>query len=413
MKKILITSLIAALAFGGNAEARQIIDRTNNFFINLPDRFLLDTRPDTDNKYVVLNAYDPEDEATFVIKISPSQISEINGLALDNERSKFRNSLMKMGLEPYVEGILHMFPNHESIYTFSKMEDQGEVLNYLMAKFWAHNKEYSFFCIQPTKTLKTQEFLDSIDSFICLHHQNYTLPYPQKKERPEYDKARDEHNDLVKKADLNAKKLLAEGKDEEAKKLLDSLPEFTEKPTEYIPMVEINGMKPLPADITDKTAHDALYSEHPEQVWAKARTSVPKDIVPNRQSIQAEPAVAPEDNIPSQKNIQTGPTIPEDRVDAPTHITPPPIKRGNQGVTVIRDGRATVEYNFKPEPKLEPEHKPTKEELKQIERMKKEKEKFEKEQAKRQAKLEKLRKKEEEKEKKRLEKERKRKKEQE
>ncbi len=383
MKKILITSLIAALAFGGNAEARQIIDRTNNFFINLPDRFLLDTRPDTDNKYVVLNAYDPEDEATFVIKISPSQISEINGLALDNERSKFRNSLMKMGLEPYVEGILHMSPNHESIYTFSKMEDQGEVLNYLMAKFWAHNKEYSFFCIQPTKTLKTQEFLDSIDSFICLHHQNYTLPYPQKKERPEYDKARDEHNDLVKKADLNAKKLLAEGKDEEAKKLLDSLPEFTEKPTEYIPMVEINGMKPLPADITDKTAHDALYSEHPEQVWAKARTSVPKNVIPDRE------------------NIQTKSTVIEDNIDTPEHITPPPIKRGNQGVTVIRDGRATVEYNFKPEPKLEPERQLTKEELKQIEKMKKEKEKFEKEQAKRQAKLEKIRRKEEEKERKR------------
>lgn len=377
MKKLLITSLIAALTFGGNAEARQIIDKTNNFFINLPDRFLLETNSATDNRYVVLNAYDPEDEANFVIKISPSQVSEINGLALDNERTKFRNSLMKTGLEPYVEGILHISPNHESIYTFSKLNDQGEMLNYLIAKFWAHNKEYSFFCIQPTKTLKTQEFLDSIDSFICLNHQGYTLPYPQRKERPEYDKAKDEHEDLVRKTELNAKKLLAEGKDEEAKKLLDSVPKFIEKPTEYIPMVEINGVKPLPADITDKTAHDALYSEHPEQIWAKARTSS------------------------LNENFQTKPNVSENKVDAPTHITPPPIKRSNQGVTVIKNGKATTQYNFNPEPKTDPEHKPTKEELKQIEKMKKEKEKFEKEQAKRQAKLEKLRKKEEEKERKR------------
>ncbi len=399
------------MTFGGNAEARQIIDRTNNFFINLPDRFLLETNPGADNKYVVLNAYDPEDEANFVIKITPSQISEINGLALDNERSKFRNSLIKTGLEPYVEGILHISPNHESIYTFSKLNDQGEMLNYLVAKFWAHNKEYSFFCIQPTKTLKTQEFLDSIDSFICLRHQNYTLPYPQRKERPEYDKAKDEHEDLLRKTELNAKKLHAEGKDEEAKKLLDSVPKFVEKPAEYIPMVEINSTKPLPTDITDKTAHDALYSEHPEQVWARARNFVPtsgEGKFPKKETAQPQKIIDGQDTQ-VQENERDKFSPPENNGSAPTDITPPPINKNGEGIIIIRKGKATTEYDFKPEPKPEPERQPTKDELKQIEKMNKEKEKFEKEQAKRQAKLEKIRKKEEEKERKRLEKERKRK----
>lgn len=387
-----MVSLIVGLALTGSVQARQIIDRTNNFFINLPDRFLLDTNSDVDNKYVVLNAYDPEDEATFIVKISPSQMSEVSGMALDNERSKFRNSLIKMGLDPYVEGILHIAPSHESIYTFSKVDDQGEVLNYLMAKFWAHNKEYSFFCIQPTKTLKTQEFLDSVDSFICLRHQNYTLPYPQKKERPEYDKAKEQHDALVNKANLEAKKLLANGQKEEAEKVLADVPVFQEKVPEYIPMVEINGMKPLPADITDKVAHDALYSEHPEQVWAKAKSYIPNF---NKESSRQETTQAEE--VP-----QTAKTEPAEEENK-DYVTPPPIKRNNQGYIVIRDGKATQDYNFQPEP--EPERKLSKEEQKQIERMKKEKAKFEKEQAKRQAELEKLRQKEIAKEKKRMEKE--------
>jgi len=385
MKRLFVTSLIAGLTFVSSVQARQIIDRTNNFFINLPDRFLLDTNSDIENKYVVLNAYDPDDEATFIVKISPSQISEVSGVALDNERSKFRDSLIKMGLDPYVEGILHIAPSHESIYTFSKLDDQGEVLNYLMAKFWAHNKEYSFFCIQPTKTLKTQEFLDSVDSFICLRHQNYTLPYPQKKERPEYDKAKNEHDDLVNKANLESKKLMAEGKDEEAKKILEAVPKFEEKPVEYIPMVEINGLKPLPADITNKVAHDALYSEHPEQVWAKAKSYIPKI---NKETSTQETTQVEE--VPPTVNTET---TKEEKKD---YVTPPPIKRNNQGYIVIRDGKAAQDYNFKPEPKRQL----TKEEIKQMEKMKKEQEKFEKEQAKRQAKLDKLRKKELEKAKK-------------
>lgn len=379
MKKYFVTSLIVGLTLASSVQARQIIDRTNNFFINLPDRFLLDTNSDVDNKYVVLNAYDPDDEATFIVKISPSQISEVSGMALDNERTKFRDSLIKMGLDPYVEGILHIAPSHESIYTFSKLDDQGEVLNYLMAKFWAHNKEYSFFCIQPTKTLKTQEFLDSVDSFVCLRHQNYTLPYPQKKERPEYDKAKNEHENLVNKANLEAKKLLAEGKDEEAQKILETVPKFEEKPVEYIPMVEINGLKPLPADITNKVAHDALYSEHPEQVWAKAKSYIPK--INKGTSTQETTQV---EKVPATVKTETAQDKKKD------YVTPPPIKRNNQGYIVIRDGKATKDYNFKPEPK----RKLTKEEIKQMEKMKKEQEKFEKEQEKRQAKLDRLRKKE-------------------
>lgn len=389
MKKLFVTSLIAGLTFVSSVQARQIIDRTNNFFINLPDRFLLDTNSNVENKYVVLNAYDPDDEATFIVKISPSQMPEVSGMALDNERSKFRDSLIKMGLDPYVEGILHIAPSHESIYTFSKLDDQGEVLNYLMAKFWAHNKEYSFFCIQPTKTLKTQEFLDSVDSFICLRHQNYTLPYPQKKERPEYDKAKEQHDDLVNKANLEAKKLLANGQKEEAEKVLADVPVFQEKAPEYIPMVEINGLKPLPADITNKVAHDALYSEHPEQVYANAKNYVPKI---NKESSHQETTQV--------KEVAETEPIQKEKKD---YVTPPPIKRNNQGYIVIRDGKATQDYNFKPEP--EPERKLSKEEQKQIERMKKEKAKFEKEQAKRQAELEKLRQKEIAKEKKRMEKE--------
>jgi len=382
MKKIFVTSLIAALTFAGSVQARHIIDRTNNFFINLPDRFLLDTSTDIGNKYVVLNAYDPEDEASFIIKISPSQLSEVSGVALDNERSKFRNSLSKMGLDPYVEGITHITPGHESVYTFSKIDDQGEVLNYLMAKFWAHGKEYSFFCIQPTKTLKTQEFLDSLESFICLHHQNYTLPSSQRKARPEYDKAKDMHDDLMTKADLNAKKLIAEGKKEEAEKVLAAVPKFVEKPTEYIPTVEINGTKPLPADITNKVAHDALYSEHPEQVWARAKSQVAK---PGNQPAAQEDDKVNEipAEIPPEADQQTPGTKSGD------FIIPPPINRNSQGQIIIRDNKTPQDYNFQ----QKQERQLTKQEIKQLEKMKKEREKFEKEQAKRQAKLDKLRKK--------------------
>ncbi len=392
MKKKTLAIFCVGLALTNAVQARQILDRTNKFYINLPDRYLLEAKPTTTNKNVVLEAYDPVDDASFTIKITPTQESEISGLALDNERSKFRASLQKLDLDPYVEGILHIAPSHESIYCFSKMNDQGEVLNYLMAKFWAHNKEFSFFCIQPTKTLRTQEFIDTVDSFICMQHAGATIPYPEAKKRPEYDKAKDQHDILVKKTKADSEKLLADGKKEEAEAVLKAVPEFTELPVEYIPLVEINSGKPLPADITNKVAHDALYSEHPEQVYAAA-TKQKQQIVDN---VTTDPIMRPEykDEIQEQE-----------RVEGRDYITPPPIQRPQRegGVTIIRNGKATQDYSKTPPKQQEPAL--TKEEIKKMEKMKKEQEKFEKEQAKRQAELDKLRKKELERQKKELEKE--------
>ena len=396
MKKKTIALFCVGLALTNLVQARQILDKTNKFYINLPDRYLLEAKPTTTNKNVVLEAYDPVDDASFTIKITPTQVTEISGLALDNERTKFRTSLQKLDLDPYVEGLLHIAPNHESIYCFSRMNDQGEVLNYLTAKFWAHNKEYSFFCIQPTKTLRTQEFIDAVDSFICMQHADATIPYPEEKKRPEYDKAKDQHDSLVKKAHLESEKLLAEGKQEEAEAVLKAVPEFTELPVEYIPLVEINSGKPLPADITDKVAHDALYSEHPEQVYAAAAKQK-QQVVDN---VTTGPIMRPEYKEEVQEQEQK-----QELVEGKDYITPPPIQRTQQegGVTIIRNGKAVQDYSKTPPKHQEPAL--TKEEIKKMEKMKKEQEKFEKEQAKRQAELDKLRKKELARQKKELEKE--------
>lgn len=390
MKRHCIALLLAGLALSGTVQARQIVDRTNKFFINLPDRYLLEATPTTDNKYVVMEAYDPDDEASFTIKISPAKTTELNGMALDSERSKFRESLVKMGLEPYVEGILHIAPSHEAIYCFSRLNDQGEVLNYLMAKFWAHNKEYNFFCIQPTKTLRTQEFLDSIDSFACHLHGSAVLPYPQRKERKEYDEAKDKHDLLLKKAQKEAEKLIADGKKEEAEKLLKEVPEFKELPPEYIPLVEINAGKPLPKNITDKVEHDALYSEHPEEVY-KAAAMTPK------KGNEIEGTYVP----PMPKKDGDKDEAKDSEEFKPIQVEQPSVTEDREGITIIRNGKASQDYEMK----RPAERKLTKDEIKQMERMKKEQEKFEKEQQKRQEKLDKLRQKELEKQRKKMEQE--------
>lgn len=391
MKKHYLALLLAGLALTGTVQARQIVDRTNKFYINLPDRYLLEAAPTTDNKYVVMEAYDPDDESTFTIKISPVKTSELTGMALDNERTRFRDSLVKMGLDPYVEGILHMAPSHEAIYCFSKLDDNGEILNYLMAKFWAHNKEYSFFCIQPTKTLRTQEFLDSIDSFSCHLHGSASLPYPQRKERKEYEEAKDKHDLLVKDAKKEADKLIADGKKEEAEKILAAVPEFKELPPEYIPLVEINAGKPLPKNITDKVEHDALYSEHPEKVYAAA-ARIPK---PNNEVTGTYIPAMP------KKDYQNTDERDNKEEFKPIQVEPPTMNENREGITVIRNGKATQDYEMK----RPPQRKLTPEEIKQMEKMKKEQEKFEKEQQKRQEKLDKLRKKELEKQRKKMEQE--------
>lgn len=391
MRKHYLALLLAGLALTGTVQARQIVDRTNKFYINLPDRYLLEPSPTTGNKDVVMEAYDPDDESTFTIKISPSKTSELNGMALDNERTRFRDSLMKMGLDPYVEGILHMAPSHEAIYCFSKLDDNGEVLNYLMAKFWAHNKEYSFFCIQPTKTLRTQEFLDSVDSFSCHLHGSAYLPRPQVKERKEYDEAKDKHDLLVRDAKKEADKLIADGKKEEAEKILAAVPEFKELPLEYIPLVEINAGKPLPKNITDKVEHDALYSEHPEDVYKAAAMA-------SKKVNEVEGTYIP--NMP-KKDYQNTDERDNKEEFKPIQVEPPTVNENREGITVIRNGKATQDYEMK----RPPERKLTPEEIKQMEKMKKEQEKFEKEQQKRQEKLDKLRKKELEKQRKKMEQE--------
>lgn len=416
MKKKILAVAITTLLLAGTCSARQIIDNKNKFYINLPDRYLLEEKPTTDNKFVVMEAYDPNDDSNFTIKISPSEVTEIRGMSLDDERSKFRETLQDMGLEPYVESILHMAPNHECIYTFSRVEDEGEILNYLIAKFWAHNKEYAFFCIQPTKTLRTQEFIDSIDSFICMQHNNVRLPYPEKKERPEYDKAKSQYDNLVKKTNLEAEKLKSEGKNEEAEKLLAELPVFEIKPEEYIPRVEINSAKPLPIDITDPTAHEALYSEHPEQVYAKAakkqnpfqkfenkvitpaeetklsaiKQKANKDAIEEKE--EQEPSSVPEKKIVKEKPAELTEPEATEEIAPRVYINPPAIKKeppanNQQRVTIIKDGKAVEGYKKVPPREL------TKEELKQIQKAKEEKIKKQKELLKQQQKeLEKQRK---------------------
>ncbi|MDO5332021.1 MAG: hypothetical protein Q4E99_05005, partial [Bacillota bacterium] len=246
----------------------------------------------------------------------------------------------------------------------------------------------------PTKTLRTQEFLDSIDTFNCHLHNNFALPYPQRKERKEYDEAKDKHDLLVKNAKKEADKLMADGKKEDADKVLAAVPAFKELAPEYIPLVEINAGKPLPKNITDKVEHDALYSEHPEKVYAEAAKAAA-----NRSFRIGES---------TKVSISDTPTKPEESVVKqgqedfrPIQTEPPTVNEERDGVTIIRNGKATQDYTIK----RPQEHKFTPEEIKQMEKMQKEQEKFEKEQKKRQEKLDKLRQKELEKQRKKMEKE--------
>lgn len=412
MKKKTFIAILATLISMNIANARQIVDKTNKFYINLPNRYLLEKSPTTDNKFVVLEAYDPNDDSNFTVKISPSEAREIRGTSLDSERSKFRNNLQDMGLEPYVEGILHIAPDHESIYTFSRVEDQGEVLNYLIAKFWAHNKEYAFFCIQPTKTLRTQEFIDTIDSFICMQHDGVSLPFPEKKERPLYDKAKNEYDNLIKKTHLETEKLKSEGKEEAAAKILAALPTFEEKPVEYIPRVEINNGKPLPENITDKTARDILFSEEPEKILTGAKknfakeqketvTKIAETLTKTTQKETTKEIIPPErenkTELPSEKENTTAkePPAPATVRNTPTpnsrvYVLPANPKteteketpKDNQNdspskrITIIRNGK-TVQSNVAPVQK-----ELTKEQKKEIKELQKEERKEQKRQAK-------------------------------
>ena len=394
MKKIITTLCLAALACGTTADARQLLDRKNNFFLQLPDHYLLEEQPTVESKNVAFEAYDPGDDSSFVVKIAPHSAAEIRGIALDEERSKLRASLQKMELEPYVEGIISIYPGHEGIYTFSRMDNGGETLNYLMAKFWAHYKEYTFICLQSTKTLKTQEFLDTVGSFICTYH-NVGLPKLQQKERPLYDKAKDAHDYQLEQANAKAAALRKEGKDKEADELLKAIPQFKEVAPELMPLVEINGNKPLPVEITDRATQlyylnsgDPLRKVTPEEFALQAKQEAEGSILAAGKTENSKTVVSSNPVSQVQK-----PEEKPDRndIDWSMDLTPKP---GNK-ITVIRGGQVSEEY-IPPKAEVRTDTQPqerelTKAEKKQLEKAKKEQEKFEKEQAKLQAKLDKLR----------------------